>query len=77
MKGPCKVYRIWGLKQYTLQVNINGHAWVHLLLLRPPVRNGKQAKNKNICLHQESNQQPLVFQAGALNHWTTRKVNEL
>ena len=34
-------------------------------------------QNENICLYRESNQRPLAFQAGALNHWTTLAVNEL
>ena len=49
------------LKQLWLQVN--GHAWFHLLGLRRPVRKGNKRKtqNENICLHCVSNQGPFAF----------------
>ena len=40
---PCIINHIWGLKQLLLQVN--GHAWFHLL--RWPVRNGELEGAKN------------------------------
>ena len=50
--------------------------WFHRIL-----SNGQQAKkNKiksNICIHRESNQRPLAFQHGALDHSATWTVKEL
>ena len=37
----------------------------------------QKIQNENICLQRESNQIPLVFQAGALDHWAMLTVNEM
>ena len=57
---PCMINHIWGLKQLWLQVN--GHAWFHLLCNGSVDLFGtgreRKIQNENICLQRDSNPHP-------------------
>ena len=72
------INRVWGLKQLWLQVN--GHAWCHLLGLRGPERKGEKRKiqNENTCMYPPGIEPATIcILAGHLNRLAIKPVDYL